>query len=298
MGGLEYAKNLAADKGRIYFPGVWYKGFQRLLNSISTAAGHVIWFNHPQDIITMFDKPLTKKTNAEHCLPSLPDFPSYDNFLAHLESQTDSRFFIKLNYSSSASGVLAFEYNRKAGKAQVQTTIELVRHGSDCYFYNSLKLKKYSNPKDLTDIINFLFQQGAYVEPWIVKAQKDDGVFDLRVLAINGKRHHCIARVSKTPITNLHLGNQRCAIDDLDISSTQWQQIDQLVADVMQNFPKSLYSGLDILLPRDENKLPILLEANAFGDLLPGLLHQGHNTYQAELLALFQQHPQLMSKAA
>lgn len=298
MGGLESAKNLIEDKGRIYFPGIWYKGFQTLLNSITTAADNAIWFNHPQDILTMFDKPLTKKINVAHCLASLPEFDSYDNFLAYVESQACSRFFIKLNYSSSASGVLAFEYNRKPGKAQAQTTIELVRHGSDCYFYNSLKLKKYSDHKDLTDILNFLFQQGAYVEQWITKAQHDEDVFDLRILAINGKRQHCIARVSKTPITNLHLGNQRCAIDDLDISSNQWQQIDQLVADVMQNFPNSLYSGLDILLPRDESKPPILLEANAFGDLLPGLLHRGHNTYQAELLALFQQHPQLMSKAA
>lgn len=298
MGGLESAMTLSEDKGRIYFPGIWYKGFQKLLNVITAAAGDVVWFNNPEDIITMFNKPLTKKINGTHCLPLLPDFDSYDGFLAYVESQPHSRFFIKLNYSSSASGVLAFEYNRKTRKAQAQTTIELVRSRSDCYFYNSLKLKKYSDHNDLADIIDFLFQQGAYVENWITKAQHDEGVFDLRVLAINGKRQHCIARVSKTPITNLHLGNQRCAIDDLNLSSTQWQQVDQLVSDVMQNFSKSLYSGLDILLPRDENRLPILLEANAFGDLLPGLLYQNKNTYQAELTALYQQYPQLMSKAA
>jgi hypothetical protein len=298
MGGLESAMTLPEDNGRIYFPGVWYKGFQKLLNTITTAAGDVVWFNHPEDIITMFNKPLTKKINSAHCLPSLPDFANYDDFLAYVESQPHSRFFIKLNYSSSASGVLAFEYNRKTRKAQAQTTIELVRNGSDCYFYNSLKLKKYSYPNDLADILNFLFQQGAYVEPWIAKAQHDEGVFDLRVLAINCKRQHCIARVSKTPITNLHLGNQRCAVDDLEISSAQWQQIDKLVEDVMQNFSKSLYSGLDILLPRDENKLPVLLEANAFGDLLPGLLYQNQSTYHAELAALYQQYPQTMSKAA
>lgn len=298
MGGLEFAMKLEEDKGRIYFPGIWYKGFQKLLNAITTATDDVVWFNHPEDIITMFNKPLTKKINCAHCLPLLPDFDSYDSFLAYIQSQPHSRFFIKLNYSSSASGVMAFEYNRKTGKAQAQTTIELVRNGSDCYFYNSLKLKKYSDHHDLADTLNYLFQQGAYVEPWIAKAQHDEGVFDLRVLAINGKRQHCIARVSKTPITNLHLGNQRRAVDELAISNKQWQEIDQLVVDVMQNFSRSLYSGLDILLPRDENKSPILLEANAFGDLLPGLLHDNKTTYQAELLALFQQHPQLMSKAA
>ncbi len=298
LGGLESANQLPEDKGRIYFPGIWYQGFKKLLTDISHATDNVIWFNHPDDIITMFDKPLTKSKNPVHALPLLPQFDSYEHFLDYAAQQQYSRFFIKLDYSSSASGVMAFEYNPKTGKAQGKTTIELVRKGSDCYFYNSLKLRHYSDHKDLADIINFLFQQGAYVEPWIVKAKDEDSVFDLRVLAINGRRQHSIARLSKSPITNLHLGNQRRAISELAISTQQWQEIDQLVADVMQTFSNSLYSGLDILLPRDDTKAPILLEANAFGDLLPGLLHNNRTTYQAELIALFQQHPQLMSKAA
>ncbi|MBI1771837.1 MAG: hypothetical protein HYR68_05745 [Burkholderiales bacterium] len=53
----------------------------------------------------------------------------------------------------------------------------------------------------------------------------------------------------------------------------------------MQAFPRSLYAGLDILLPRND-KLPVLLEANAFGDLLPNLLHNGENTYLAEINAV------------
>ncbi len=288
LGGLESAMDLKADKGRIYFPSLWYKGFQRLLKSITSAAGNVPWLNHPDDIVTMFDKPLTKKINSKHCLPLCPGFNCYDEFLTYLQSRSYARFFIKLNYSSSASGVLAFEYHRKTGKAQAQTTIELVRNESGCYFYNSLKLKKYTRTEDLKDIINFLFKEGAYIEPWIPKAQHDNGVFDLRVLAINGQRRHSIARVSQTPITNLHLGNLRCFVEELNISSQQWQQIDQLVSDVMRNFSKSLYAGLDILLPRSQDKSPILLEANAFGDLLPRLLHNGQNTYQAELTALYQ----------
>lgn len=298
LGGLESAKQLIEEKGRIYFPGIWYKGFKKILSNIASAATHSIWMNHPDDIALMFDKPKVKALNPKHSLTALPSFKNYESFFAYVFLQDYPRFFIKLNYSSSASGVLAFEYHRKTGKVQAQTTMELVRHKSDCYFYNSLKLKKYSNPQDLKDLIDFLFQQGAYIEHWIPKARHDDGVFDLRVLAINGKKQHSLARVSRTPITNLHLGNQRYAIDDLNLSPVRHQQIEKQVSDVMRNFSKSLYSGLDILLPRDDNKLPILLEANAFGDLLPNLLHQGKNTYQAELMALYQQHPQLMKKVA
>lgn len=298
LGGLEFSDQLLEDKGRIYYPGIWYQGFKQLMSNIANATENVIWFNHPDDIVTMFDKPLTKANNPVHALPLLPEFDCYENLLVYAKQQQHPRFFIKLNYSSSASGVMAFECNPKTGKAQAKTTIELVRKGTDCYFYNSLKIKQYSDHKNLADIIDFLFQQGAYIEPWIAKAKDDNCVFDLRVLAIEGKRHHSIARLSKSPITNLHLGNQRRAVDELAISEKKWQEIDQLVADVMQKFSSSLYSGLDILLPRDENKSPILLEANAFGDLLPGLLHDNQTTYQAELLSLFNQHPQLMSKAA
>lgn len=298
LGGLESAHNLIDEKGRIYYPGIWFEGFKKLLGQIEQYAGNAIWFNHPDDIATMFDKPKTKRLNPNHSLPACPGFTSYEEFIGFVQSQACPRFFIKLNYSSSASGVLAFEYHPKTGRAQAKTTIELVRQQNGNCFYNSLQLKKYTTIDDLKTIIEFLFSQGAFVEPWIPKAQYDNGVFDLRVLAINGKRHHCIARISKTPITNLHLGNQRCLIEDLHLSSSQWEKIDRLVNDVMENFPDSLYAGLDVLIPQNENSNPVLLEANAFGDLLPGLLHHDHNTYQAELIALFQKEPQLMRKAA
>lgn len=298
LGGLEFAKDLPEEKGRIYFPGIWYQGFKNLLTQIKSQAPTSLWFNHPDDIICMFDKPKVKELNPEYCLAACPNFESYDEFVDYAKSQAYPRFFIKLNYSSSASGVMAFEYNRKNGKAQAQTTIQLLRKQNQSCFYNSLKLKKYSNTDDLREIINFLFSQGAFVEPWVPKARHESSVFDLRILAINGKRHQTIARRSHTPITNLHLGNQRCSVDQLGLPAAKWQQIDQLVAQVMKNFPNTLYSGLDVLIPQNETRLPILLEANAFGDLLPNLLHQGYNSYQSELLALFEKHPQLMRKSA
>jgi hypothetical protein len=298
LGGLEFAKKLPLEKGRIYYPGVWYQGFKKLLIQIKEQASRSLWFNHPDDIICMFDKPKVKELNPGQCLAACPAFETYDEFLEYASSHAYPRFFIKLSYSSSASGVIAFEYNRKNAKGQAQTTIELVRKNNQNYFYNSLKIKKYSKADELREIINFLFSQGAFVEPWIPKARHENSVFDLRILAINGKRHHTIARCSHTPITNLHLGNQRCLADELGLPAERWQQVDQLVTQVMQSFPNTLYSGLDILIPQSEARLPLLLEANAFGDLLPNLLHQGYNTYQSELLALYKKYPQCMRQIA
>ncbi len=287
LGGLENASGLEDERGRIYHPRIWFQGFSRLMESIAQQIAGLNCFNHPEDIIGMFNKPLCKKILPDHTLPSLPLFSSYDEFFAFAERQAYSRFFIKLNSSSSASGIVAYEYNKRNGKEQAYSTVELV-HGIDGdRYYNSLKIKKYTTRDKIQNILDFLFAQGAMVESWIPKARHEDSSYDLRVVGIAGKRRHAIARLSRGPMTNLHLGNQRCAVDELELPTSTWQEIDILVEKTMQAFPRSLYAGLDILLPRND-KSPVLLEANAFGDLLPNLLHHGENTYLAEINAVLE----------
>jgi hypothetical protein len=54
---------------------------------------------------------------------------------------------------------------------------------------------------------------------------------------------------------------------------------------VAASFPQSLYLGVDLLVgPRAKSFA--VLEANAFGDYLPGLLHEGRSTYECELRAV------------
>ena len=57
----------------------------------------------------------------------------------------------------------------------------------------------------------------------------------------------------------------------------------------MEKFPRSLYGGLDVLVPQGVGD-PFLLEINAFGDLLPNLLHREQDTYTAEILAALGNH--------
>ena len=53
----------------------------------------------------------------------------------------------------------------------------------------------------------------------------------------------------------------------------------------MTCFAESLYAGIDLLLTPDYRHHRVL-EVNAFGDLLPRLLWNGLDTYQAEVQAL------------
>ena len=50
-------------------------------------------------------------------------------------------------------------------------------------------------------------------------------------------------------------------------------------------FPESLHLGLDVLFTPGFRS-HYLLEINAFGDLLPNVVHRGVNAYEAEVEAM------------
>jgi hypothetical protein len=82
-------------------------------------------------------------------------------------------------------------------------------------------------------------------------------------------------------MTNLHLGNQRGdettlreAIGDVGLASAF-----RLAERAAACFPDSLYAGVDVLL--DSSHRAWVGEINAFGDLLPRLLHRGESAYTA-----------------
>jgi hypothetical protein len=55
-------------------------------------------------------------------------------------------------------------------------------------------------------------------------------------------------------------------------------------------FPRSLLLGVDLLIAPDYRGLAVL-EANAFGGLLPGVLCEGEDTYEAEVRAVLRGQP-------
>jgi hypothetical protein len=53
-------------------------------------------------------------------------------------------------------------------------------------------------------------------------------------------------------------------------------------------FPESLHAGVDLRIAPDFQRHSVL-EVNAFGDLLPGVLSEGKDTYSAEIRATLEQ---------
>lgn len=285
LGGVEDADRLEDEKGRILFPREWFAGFSRLMGRLAEAGPRVRWFNHPEEIATMFDKPACKRLLPD-CIAPLPGFGSYEEFAGFAREAPRPRFFVKLPSSSSASGTVAWEFHRRRGQELAHSTVEFVRMPSgETRFYNSLRIRRYPDQASIRTVLDFLFGAGALVEPWIPKAVHEGRGYDLRVLAVDGRRRHAVARASGSPMTNLHLGNRRVDCDDLELDEATWEAVDAVTARTAECFSRSLYAGLDILLPRGGGA-PVLLEANAFGDLLPGLVHEGQDTYDAEIAAM------------
>jgi hypothetical protein len=253
----------------------------------------VRWMNHPADIPILFDKQQSQSILAarEIAVPRrLCEFTGRspadcEDMLAQLDSAGWSRVFVKLRFGSSASGVVALERSR-AGM-QATTSVELVREAGQIKLFNSLRIRRYTAADDLEAILDGLCRQQVHVEQWIPKASLAGRTFDLRVVVIAGQAGHQVVRTSRGPITNLHLGNLRGDLGELD---SRWPPDARAAAleacrDAAALFPRSVYCGVDLALLPGLRRHAIL-ELNAFGDLLPGIVNQrGDDTYAAALRA-------------
>lgn len=278
----------AAMHGRIAGSDAWYAGYCDLLQRIERELEPlgVRWMNHPSEIPVLFDKTACQRTlsSRDVSIPRILETPtSFDDLQARLDARGWSRVFVKLRYGSSASGVVAFERGPRG--MQATTSVELVREGGEVQLFNSLRIARYTSQADIAAIVDELCRQGVHVEQWFPKATFAGRTFDLRVVAIGGEPCHIVMRTSRGPITNLHLGNQR---GDVGALFSRWNSTDRAAAGetcraAAACFSRSHYVGIDLALLTGFARHAIL-EVNAFGDLLPGVLDaDGHDTYMAEL---------------
>lgn len=285
----EQAMNLE-DPAELIYTRQWYLGFKALLQDIALELKKypdVLVMNHPEDIVRMFDKRECQRHLKEQEIP-VPPFSTYittyDRLLETMQAKKWNKVFIKPAHASSASGVIAFRVFGE--KQQAVTSIELKRDGTAIRLFNSLKVKTYTDKADIETIINLVLQENAIVEQWLNKATIADQYFDLRILVIAGSAKHMVVRKSKGVITNLHLGNERGNREELvsAIGEEKLTEVRTLAEQAAACFPESLYCGIDILVGNDKKSIRVL-EVNAFGDLLPNVVYEDKNCYEAEIEA-------------
>ena len=287
----EEAAKLDFDKGRILYPRQWYLGWRHLLQQWEKQLQSPT-MNHPQDIIAMFDKPLCHDRFTHHSISvprSLGKIHNYDHLREQMQAQECERVFVKLSHGSAASGVVAYQATPRSESAI--TTVERVRENGQTLLYNSRKICHYTRREDIADIINLLTAEGVQVEEWLPKAHLQGCGFDVRVVVINGQAQHIVVRLGRSPMTNLHLGNERGDTEEFleKVGIENWFVMKKTCEASAALFPNSLYCGVDLLVAPDFQHHAIL-EINAFGDLLPGITWNGLDTYTSEVQAMLTRH--------
>lgn len=286
----EDARCLKEENGRIHFPYLYYLGFSSLLKELEVSLPQGLhWLNSSDAVNCMFDKPSCSKAMLNLGVPVARQYGQVRSF-QELESlgktHRPKRIFLKIANGSSASGLVALRV--RSEEMTAVSTVEIAVEADRTKLYNNLQLRHYRNRDEVERLVGLLAPHRIYAEDWLQKAQWDHRrTFDLRVVVINGKPTHYVPRVSDSPFTNLHLGNAR---GDLRLFQERLAALDDDLRDVCQKVHGLLDSafciGLDVLITPGFRKC-FVLEANACGDLLPGIVdHEGRSTHDVQMLAL------------
>ncbi|MGW1993783.1 STM4014 family protein [Embleya sp. NPDC001921] len=286
-----------SDPHRVEGGAVRHATFVRALGRVrnAVAATPGAWLvNDPDDIAVMFDKPRAHGRLRDAGVPVPPGLGpegrgvavrSYTHLRDLMRDTGRPRVFVKPAHGSSASGVVALETS--GTRVQATTSTELVRTASGIALFNSLRVRKYRDEGDIAALIDALCADGVHVETWLPKLTLDGLAVDLRVLVVAGRATHVVARGSRTPMTNLHLGNARVDVDAVRraVGTAAWEEAMTTCVRAAGCFPRTLHVGVDLLVAVDRRHHAVG-EVNAFGDLLPGVLHRGRDTWQEQIRAL------------
>jgi glutathione synthase/RimK-type ligase-like ATP-grasp enzyme len=288
---LSEISNWSFDRGWIGRPGQLYLGFRRLLESIEADldATRARPMNSPEDIAILFDKSRCQNRLVQAGIPVpavAKSVQSYDEL--RNQHGPEGRVMLKLAHGSGAAGCVALHWSGR--RVRALTTVAKISSDGSVRLYCSKRPRYLLDEREIADIVNRLCIEKVHVEAWLPKAKLRGHPFDLRIVTIGGKPLHTVARIGNSPFTNLNLGNKRGGLDSVieEIGQENWHTIRQTAAAVAAAFPGSFYLGVDALVGPDRCRHAVL-EANAFGDLLPNLLINGEDTYMAEVRELVQE---------
>nr|WP_307835160.1 STM4014 family protein [Streptomyces adelaidensis] len=280
------------DPTRVEGSATWYA---RFLAAVGSLRGGVR-LDDPAELAVLFDKRLCHSRLAAAGVPVPPSPTSgdalpvrgWDDVRAAMREHGMPRVFVKPAHGSSASGVLAVE-SSASGRIRATTSVEV---GADGRLHNSLRVRRYTDEREIAGIVDALAADGLHIERWLPKASAHGRSADLRVLVVAGRATHAVVRTSRFPMTNLHLGGTRGDLASVvDTAGDRWRQALGICERAAACFPGTLCVGVD-LLPAIGWRRFAVGEVNAFGDLLPRLTGlpggpaEGLDTYAAQLAAV------------
>ena len=280
---------LRFERGRLLWPAAWYAGFCAALRMLAAQLSQCPPHRLTSDITTIctaFDKSATNRQLAGRGISvpaAIGRVANFDELVDRCRSLRWPQAFLKIAYGSSGTGAVALRIG--ADRMQAWTTTEVATDGSSALLYNTRAVRMLSSIGDIRQVIGCLCRHVVHVERWIPKAGVGGKAFDLRVVTIGGEPTHIVARLSNSPMTNLHLLNARGDIHRVRerCGEASWNSMLESCRQSASSFGGCHCIGIDALFAPTFRHHAVL-EVNAFGDLLPGILSGGQDTYTAELL--------------
>lgn len=237
----------------------------------------VEFFNTPSAIVELLDKRRCKERLIRAGLP-VTEFLRADNgeaaasvhcrdseqLLETMRQRKVCQVFIKPVFGSGAAGVSAFRIQPGTGRMSLYTCAS---RSSGPGLANTKMLRKYTDPEEIKSLLDRLFEIDCVVERWYPKTVHGDCACDLRVVVQEQRVDYILARLSKGPITNLHLNNYPLPVEELGLSARTLEHVEELCKKAVSCFLGLNSAGIDILLEKGSLK-PRIIEMNAQGDLI------------------------------
>lgn len=281
--------------GQVLAPRQHHLGFERYLSALGDSfAARPGWrvLNPVADIALLFDKRALASRYAELGLPVPPALPDYETIVdgeqlrAAMAAARWPAVYVKVSCASSASCLALYRHlpGRDDGDVLITTLVE-----TDRGRFNALRPRRVAARPAIDATLAWLLGEGCRIERALPKARVDGRRVDLRVLVVDGEARFVVLRQSRHPFTNLHLGGERGDVAAFRrwIGERAWARA---MASCERAFSAhdSLHLGVDVLVEPpgragEHGPAHAILEANAFGDLLPGLRCEGRSVYAWEI---------------
>lgn len=217
-------------------------------------------------------------------MPVCPNSEKYTVELLFEEMcrQQVHQVFIKPIKGSGAAGVSALRWQSRTGQMVLYTCALLQ---ADSTLVNTKRLRRFTSKEEIIPLLRHILELDCIVEQWYAKSEYQGYSYDLRAVMQEGQLDFLLARLSKGPITNLHLNNHPVEIAMLGLPQNTLEEIEQICRESMALYPSLRSAGIDILLEKGSMR-PRIIEMNGQGDLIYQDIYQENKIYrhQAQIM--------------
>lgn len=267
--------------------GEYIEGLEEL--SLMARTHPVTFLNEPYAIEALLDKRACKHKLFLAGVPVTESLSGWSvqggatcQLLEWMKEERICQVFIKPVRGSGAAGVSAFRYQPSTGRMVLYTcALQSPEYG----LINTKRLRQFSAAEEVIPLLDQILALDCIVEKWYAKAEYQGFSYDLRVVVQDNKVDFVLARLSKGPITNLHLNNHPLEVKKLGLSASVLDSVAELCQKSMDCYPGLRSAGIDVLLEKGSLK-PRVIEMNAQGDLIyQDIYHENHiYCHQAEMM--------------